>query len=244
MKKIAKKTFIFLLLLILTILLVYISDISNLPDNIILFEGETLNLKTIFGVDVETEYVDNPNLEKIENNKAVTVSTDVEGVEEVECTGNVNLGVKLFGTKVKEINVNIIENTKVVPIGGVIGVKLYTNGVLVVGMSEISGADNNKYKPYEGTGIEEGDVIVEINEQEITCTSELTEEINNSKGDDMEVKYVRDGETLNTTMKAVKSSDDTYKIGLWVRDAAAGVGTATFYEPESKKFAALRAWNN
>jgi len=42
-------------------------------------------------------------------------------------------------------------------------------------------------------------------------------------------------------MKAVKANDNTYKVGLWVRDAAAGVGTVTFYEPQSKKFAALRA---
>ena len=107
-------------------------------------------------------------------------------------------------------------------------------------MSEISGRDSNKYKPYEGTGIEEGDVIIEINEKEITCTNELTQEINRSKGSNLDVTYVRNGEKLSTTMKAVKSTDNTYKIGLWVRDAAAGVGTATFYEPETKKFAALR----
>ena len=108
-------------------------------------------------------------------------------------------------------------------------------------MSEISGNDSNKYKPYEGTGIEEGDIIVKVNEKEITCTNELTQEINKSRGNNLAVTYVRHGESLSTNMKAVKSTDNTYKIGLWVRDAAAGVGTATFYEPESKKFAALRS---
>jgi len=58
-------------------------------------------------------------------------------------------------------------------------------------MSEIFGTDSNKYKPYEGSGIEEGDVIVEINKKDITCTNELTTEINNSKGNDMVVTYVR-----------------------------------------------------
>ncbi len=240
MKKIIKRTSIISIIVFLLIALIYVSDITNLPSNIILFEGETLNLKTIFGVNIETEYISNPNIEKIENNKAITVAADVENAQNIDCTGNINLSVKVLGAKVKEINVNIIENTEVVPLGGVIGVKLYTNGVLVVGMSEISGKDSNKYKPYEGTGIEEGDVIIKINETEITCTNELTQEINKSKGNNLDVIYVRDGEKLSTTMKAVKSNDNTYKVGLWVRDAAAGVGTATFYEPQTKKFAALR----
>lgn len=244
MKKIGKKTGIVFLLMFLLILLIYISDITNLPSDIILFEGETLKLNTIFGIELETEKTSNPNIEKIENNETVTVAANIENTSEINCTGTINLSVKIFGTKVKEINVNVIENLEVVPIGGVIGMKLYTNGVLVVGMSEISGTDSSRHKPYEGTGIEEGDIIVEINREEITCTSELTKAINKSKGSTMEVKYIRDGEALNTTMTAVKAEDNSYKIGLWVRDAAAGVGTATFYEPESKRFAALRTWDN
>ncbi len=236
-----KKISVFFMLLFLLIALVYISDISNLPTDVILFEGETLRLKTIFGVNIETESISNPNIERIENNETITVAANVKDIENLDCTGTINLNVKFLGAKVKKINVNVIENAKVVPVGGVIGVKLYTNGVLVVGMSEISGTDSFKHKPYEGSGIKEGDVIVEINKQEITCTNELTYQINQSKGNNMEVTYVRDGETMNTTMKAVKSNDNTYKVGLWVRDAAAGVGTATFYEPETKRFAALRA---
>lgn len=88
-------------------------------------------------------------------------------------------------------------------------------------MSEISGKDSNKYKPYEGTGIEEGDVIVEIDDKEIATTNELTDKINKSKGNDMKVTYVRDGKILNTKMTAIRTSDNSYKIGLWVRDAAA-----------------------
>lgn len=244
MKNLTKKISIAFLLMFLLVLLTYVSDITNLPSDVILFEGETLKLNTLFGVELETEKTSNPNIEKIENNETVTVAANIADTSDISCTGTINLSVKIFGAKVKEINVNVIENVEVVPIGGVIGMKLYTNGVLVVGMSEISGTDSNRHKPYEGTGIEEGDIIVEINKQEITCTSELTKAINKSKGSTMEVKYIRDGEALNTTMTAVRAEDNTYKIGLWVRDAAAGVGTATFYEPETKKFAALRTWNN
>lgn len=197
MKKITKKISVAFILIFLLVALIYVCNITNLPSNVILFEGETLKLNTIFGIDIETEFTSNPNIEKIENNETVTVAANLENTEEIEYTGTINLSVKLLGTKVKEINVNIIENTEVVPVGGVIGVKLYTNGVLVVGMSEISGSDSNNYKPYEGSGIEEGDVIVEINEQEITCTNELTREINESKGNDMEVKYIRNRRSID-----------------------------------------------
>lgn len=106
-------------------------------------------------------------------------------------------------------------------------------------MSDITGKDMQKYKPYENSGLIEGDVIVEVDEKAVTCTHDLTNCINASKGENMAIKYIRDGEELNTSMQAVKASDNSYKIGLWVRDTAAGVGTATFYEPESKKFASL-----
>jgi len=116
MKETAKKLGVSFTLLILFIALIYVSDISNLPNNIILFEGETLKLNTIFGVEVETKSSSNPNIEKIENNKAVTVGADIEKNEELDCTGTVDLDVKVFGTKVKEISVNVIENTEVVPV--------------------------------------------------------------------------------------------------------------------------------
>lgn len=106
-------------------------------------------------------------------------------------------------------------------------------------MSEITGTNNTKYKPYDGTGIEEGDVIVEIDDKEVKSTDELTSAINKSKGNNVEVTYIRNGETLTTTIIPIRTIDNSYKIGLWVRDAAAGVGTATFYNPKTKEFAAL-----
>lgn len=236
MKEILKKVYIAIILILLLTSLIYISDITNLPDNIILFEGETLNLKTVLGVNIKTAFSSNPNIERIENNETITVSA---GAIDDDYTGNLSLEVSVLGFKVKEINVDIIENTEVIPLGNLIGVKLYTQGVLVVGMSEITGKDMERYKPYEGSGIIEGDIIVEVDEKSVSCTSDLTDIINKSKGNSMSVTYLRDGEVINTNLKPIKANDNTYKIGLWVRDTAAGVGTATFYEPNSKKFGAL-----
>lgn len=220
MKDNIKKKYIGAILFILLALLIYISDISNMPENIVLFEGEPLNLKTVLGVNITTTSSTNPNIEKIENKQTITVSANTSDQNH---TGNLNLQVSFLGIKVKNINVDIIENAEVVPIGSLIGVKLYTNGVLVVGMSEIEDKGDNKVKPYDGSGIEEGDIIVGIDEKVVTCTNELTKYINEAKGNDMKVTYLRNGEEISTRMKAVEASDNSYKIGLWVRDTAAGV---------------------
>ncbi|MCI8396335.1 MAG: PDZ domain-containing protein [Clostridia bacterium] len=220
MKDNIKKKYVGAILFILLALLIYISNISNMPENIVLFEGEPLNIKTVLGINITTTSSTNPNIEKIENKQTITVSANTSDQNH---TGNLNLQVSFLGIKVKNINVDIIENAEVVPIGNLIGVKLYTNGVLVVGMSEIEDEREGKVKPYEGSGIEEGDIIVGINENIVTCTDELTKYINEAKGNDMKVTYIRNGEELNTNMKAVQSSDNSYKIGLWVRDTAAGV---------------------
>jgi len=61
----------------------------------------------------------------------------------------------------------------------------------------------------------------------------------NLSGENIEIKYIRDGQEYSTTIVPVKTDDENYKIGLWVRDGAVGIGTATFYEPESKQVATL-----
>ncbi len=57
-------------------------------------------------------------------------------------------------------------------------------------------------------------------------------------GEALTIKYVRNNKTMKTSITPVKA-EDQYKIGLWVRDAAAGVGTVTFYEPETNMFMSL-----
>ena len=106
-------------------------------------------------------------------------------------------------------------------------------------MSEIKGIDNNNYKPYENSGIEEGDRIIEVNNVAIRNTNELIENVNKSNGNEVEIVFVRDKDEKTTNIKPTKTGNNEYKLGLWVRDAAAGVGTATFYEPSTGKFAAL-----
>ena len=230
MKKIKQ----FLIIALLIIIYVYVCNITLLPSSIIIFEGENLNLKTLAGINIKR--ANNSNIQVIQ------ASTPVESQanNKYETAGTFELNLNLFGTiPVKEINVNVIPKTKVIPMGNLIGAKLYTSGVLVVGMSEIQGQDLKKYKPYENSGIEEGDMIVEMDSKKIANTNELVETVNKSDGKEIQIKYIRNDETITTSIQPVKSESNEYKLGLWVRDAAAGVGTLTFYEPSTGKFAAL-----
>ena len=224
-----KKIKLVLLLLILIIAYCYSLIIGYLPDQIILFEGEKLDIPSFFGINFSME--DEYGVIETSSNISESISEDI-GVSKM----NVNLFNQL---SIKDIDVSILPKTTVIPVGNLAGVKLYTNGVLVVGMSEIQGDDKKMYKPYEKTGIEEGDTIVAINNSTIHSTEDLISCVNKSLGNEVEIDFVRDNEALQCSMTPVKTQGEEYKLGLWVRDSAAGVGTVTFYEPESKTFAAL-----
>lgn len=132
-----------------------------------------------------------------------------------------------------------ISDIQVIPVGEVVGIKLYTSGVLVVGTSAIEDANGNIYKPYENSDIREGDSIISINGIIVNNTAELTDLINNSYGNEVEITYKRNNEEKECKIKPIKHKTGLYKIGLWVRDSAAGVGTVTFYNDKTGAFAAL-----
>ena len=148
--------------------------------------------------------------------------------------------ISLFGKlKLKNVVVTTIENTEVIPVGKIIGLKLYTNGVLIVGMSEIEDKNQEFNKPYELSDIEEGDTIVAINDKEIISTEDLVNKVNKSKGEKLKINFRHDENVKECSIEPVQTSTNEYKLGLWVRDSEAGVGTVSFYEPSTKSFGAL-----
>ena len=222
----------FLIVFSLLVLYVYLCSIIYTPSKIILLEGEKLNLKVAKGITVTT----NGNIEGKKKDTQVASNINQKNFPLV---GASKVQLSLFGNiKLKNIDVDVIPKTRVVPIGSAIGMKLYTKGVLVVGMSQIDDENNEKVKPYEESGIKQGDMILSINNKEVTSTNELIEAVNSGNGEEVNIKYERDNQTRETSIKPAKSKED-YKLGLWVRDVAAGVGTLTFYEPSTNTFMAL-----
>lgn len=213
MKKIKFMITIFILMLFY----MYVANITLLPENIVLLNEEKLEIKLM------------PFIEKTE-----TVKTSNEN------TNKKNIELKLFGKiHLKDMNVDILEDIEVIPIGKVIGLKLYTNGVLIVGLSEIQGENNNISKPYNEEEIKEGDTIIKINNEYVESIEHLKKIVNSSNGDSLNLTLVRDGIIFTSNIIPVKDKENEYKLGLWVKDAATGVGTISFYEPNSKSFAAL-----
>ena len=205
MKKFFRKM---LLVFFLIILYIYILVIQNIPNNLVIFEGENIAMKTFFGINLNT---DSETIETVSNNKTISKKS-----------GKATVKVSLFeNIPLKDIKVDILPKTKVIPVGSVAGVKLYTSGVLVVGMSEIEGIDNKKHKPYENSAIKEGDTITTINDKPITTTEDLIRTVNQAKGKAVKIKYVQSDITKECSIEPVQTSNHEYKLGLWVRDSAA-----------------------
>lgn len=229
-----RKIKIFLILFSLLIIYLYVASISLFPKSITLMQGDNLNLYALWGVKVKEIQNSNPNIGEYKQGKLIQASNAAEG-SKVEEVGKIDLTFSLFHSiPVKEVSLNIIPKMTVVPLGNAIGLKLYTEGVLIVGMTAVDGQ-----KPYENTGIKEGDRIVSINDKAVTSTEDLIETVNNSNGKEMQVTYIRDKKEEKVSITPIQTEENEYKLGLWVRDAAAGVGTASFYIPSNGMFACL-----
>lgn len=224
-----------ILLFVLLIIYVYVVAITYIPNSILLIQGEELNLATLWGIETKEISNSNPNIGQYQKGKIINTSASTDD-ENIQGIGKIELDLNLFGMiPVKNITVSVLPKTKVVALGNSIGLKLYTEGVLIVGKTEIEGK-----KPYENTGLEEGDRIISIDDKKITSTDELIEAVNSSQGKEIQIKYIGDEQQEETVnIIPAKTQENEYKLGLWVRDAAAGVGTLSFYIPETGMFGSL-----
>lgn len=230
-----RKIKVILLLFILLFIYIYVASVTLVPNSIILMQGESLNLATLWGISIKENENSNPNIGEYKQNRTIEAATKNIEDNSLNETGKIDLSLNLLDKiPLKEISVNVIPKVKVIPLGNAIGLKLYTEGVLIVGMSEIEGK-----RPYELSGIKEGDRIISIDNKKIETTEDLIETVNASKGKKVSIKYVRENSEEVTNITPVQTKQNEYKLGLWVRDAAAGVGTASFYIPSTGMFASL-----
>lgn len=146
--------------------------------------------------------------------------------------------IQLLGRiPLKNVSVNVLPKISVIPGGNTIGIKMFTDGILTVGISYVIDKNGVKHTPAKDAGLKEGDRIIAINNVPLSTTEQMGQLIN-SETVNLEIR--REDETLNLEIKAVKSGEDNeYKIGAWIRDSSAGVGTVTFYDPENGRYAAL-----
>ena len=138
---------------------------------------------------------------------------------------------------VKDVTVTVTEDTVVMVCGTPFGIKLYTKGVLVVGLSDVETAAGNT-NPAAAAGVCVGDTILAVNGQTVNTGDEVSALISGSGGKKVTLRLERDGVAFDAAFTPVKTADG-YRAGLWVRDSAAGIGTLTFYDPVEGTFAGL-----
>lgn len=207
-----KKSLIILIFFLLFILF-YTCNIDNIPESIVLLKNEKISINTLYGIEFKEE-------------NYVNTSTSSLGESSIK-----KVNVTLGGIKVKQVNVTILPEVEVIPIGKIVGLKLYTSGILVVGINK---------NILNESDIKEGDAIISINNEKVESIENIKSIVEKSNGEDLLVKYIRDNdEILVSTISPVKTEDNSYKLGLWVKEGATGVGTISFYNPETNDFAAL-----
>ena len=113
-----------------------------------------------------------------------------------------------------------------------IGIKLNSNGVLVVGFYEIE----NEF-PAKESGIKIGDVITSIDDKKISNIEELVNQLEKSNGN-IKIGYIRNNKESFTNLKLYKENN-IYKTGMYVKDSITGIGTLTYIDPNTKIFGAL-----
>ena len=123
--------------------------------------------------------------------------------------------------------------------GSSFGIKLYTNGVIVVGTRDIN-VNGKTVNPSKEAGILIGDVIVSINSKRVYDSSRVEEILNDNNGESYNIKVNRNGHIESLVLTPVYvDNEGCYKAGMWVRDSTAGIGTITFFDENSGKMAAL-----
>lgn len=124
---------------------------------------------------------------------------------------------------------------RLVPGGIPFGVKMETDGVLVVGFSKIG----TKESPAEACGIMRGDVIKSLDGKSVTSCHTLVSLIEASQGKPLTVALVRNGKHLTKQLTARSDGGGVFRAGLKVKDGAAGIGTVTAIDPDTMTFLGL-----
>ena len=150
--------------------------------------------------------------------------------------GEVEMTVNLFGLfPIGRMRAKIDGEKRLVPGGMAVGVALATKGVMLVGVSDVAGKS-----PAQAAGLRAGDIISAVNGRELSGSEELVRLVSASQGAPLTLRFVRDGKEKNATLLPLQdAASGAWRMGAWVRDSTAGVGTLSYYDPESGTWGAL-----
>ena len=146
--------------------------------------------------------------------------------------------VKLFGfITLKNVEIQVIEDQELIPVGTPIGIYVKTDGVLVVGTGEFQGVDGVSYSPGKYI-LKSGDYVRKVNGLAVTEKDDFIQRMKDSNGQPVVLTIERDDELMDVEITPMQDAAGDYKIGVWVRDNAQGVGTMTYIDNQGN-FGAL-----
>ena len=200
---------------------IYVGE-RNIPDNITVIENEEFNISDALGV----------NLYSIEESQTDMVMKSSANPHKTQ--------VKLLNIiPVKNTTINNVNRQYVVPGGELFGIKLYTDGVIIVDFEEIE-TENGMVCPAEISNLKTGDIIKAINGISVTSSSQFSALLQESKGETVKLTISRNNKIKEIKFQTVlEKESNKYRAGLWVRDSTAGLGTVTFYNKNNSTFAGL-----
>jgi stage IV sporulation protein B len=217
---------------------------ASFPEEIRLFTGQQANLQLDMPVSAQVT-LNHPEILKVNGTAEHSFQVDLHHPISLETykAGQAEMKLKLFGKiPLKTVKVNVVPDLKVIPGGQTIGVKLKSAGVLVVGHHLVSVAEDKKISPGEEAKVQLGDLIVKMNGKpisDVTKVAEMVKAAGEAKKP-LQLTIQRNGETMDIPLNpAFDVVDKAYRLGLYIRDSAAGVGTLTFYAPDQGVYGAL-----
>jgi stage IV sporulation protein B len=209
-----------------------VRDYVKLPESVTIFEGQNSIQSLPAGTSIQQE-----------ENKIYTTAMESEKIVSIQAKtdGDSMATLEAASFPIKKMDVRVLSDLKVVPGGQSIGVKLNTLGVLIVGHHLVN-TSSGKQSPGEIADIQVGDIITKINGKDIKKMGDVSPFVRESGESQkpLDVTIIRDGKSQHKTLTPLQDKNDqSYRIGLYIRDSAAGVGTLTFYDPASFKYGAL-----
>lgn len=209
---------------------------SSIPDEIYIRRGsqKAIDLGLPVRVDLQSTGVISISGETLSEAYGMQSPLVIDTLE----NGDATIELSLLGLPVKSVRVNVTEEIMVIPGGQSIGVTLYTKGALVVGITGIELSEGTTINPAREAGMLPGDVIVSINGVEVENADHVSTLVNEAKGN-LDIVVDRTGRLLNLQIKPASDIGGKLRLGVWVRDSTAGVGTLTFIDPNGRWFGGL-----
>lgn len=217
---------------------------ASFPEQIRLFAGQNKQFSLDLPVHAEVS-ITNPDIVTVNGNSQRSFVTSLHKPLAIHSThaGQAEMKVKLFGAiPLKTVKLSVMPDLRIIPGGQTIGVKIRSDGILVVGHHLVQVNADTKHSPGELADIRLGDRIIRMNGQEMNDVSKVSDIVNQAgkSNKPIELIMIRNGKQLRTSIHpTLDMNEHSYRLGIYIRDSAAGVGTLTFYAPEQGKFGAL-----